>query len=289
MKKLLLNILKTIMRKYPKQVLNIRFFKKYHRKINWKNPKDIQEYVFKIYIDDFNKSNLRIYGDLTDKIKVRNFIREKIGESYLTRLLGVWNSEEDINFDLLPNQFVLKTNNGCGTNIIIKNKSKELDIAQIKRKLRNWKSYPYGELSGQPHYSLIKPKILAEEYLIQDKNKDILPFDYKFFCFDGEPKFVILYEGRKLNEHKANYMAYDINWNKMNNFINNPIKIDIDKPKCWDLLLELVKKLCYGFKFVRVDFYVIDNKPYFGEMTFTPSITALTDNAKINLMNLINN
>ena len=254
---------------FPKFVLNIRYYKNNKHFINWNTPQNIQEYCLAKLFD--KKNQLQLYADLADKVKVHDFVRERIGNSYLNEMYGYWDSSKKIDFEKLPNKFVLKTNNGCASNLIIKDKS-QINEEEIKSKLDYWMALPYGDLSGQIHYSKIKPLILAEKFLEQSKEKDVLPYDYKFFCFKGKPLFVLYYEGRNLNGHITPNMLFDMDWKAFPNAVLRPITKPINQPKSFKEMKECVEKLCKGFDFVRVDFYEINNHPIFGEMTFTPSL-----------------
>ena len=146
--------------------------------------------------------------------------------------------------------------------------------------------FPYGDLTGQIHYSMIKPLILAENYLKQSIESDILPYDYKFFCYKGQPKYVLYYEGRSLNGHVTPNMLFDMTWNPIPQAVIRPLDREIPKPSSFAEMIECVKKLCVGFDFVRVDFYEINNRPVFGEMTFTPDILVNVKRDYKNLMDM---
>ena len=255
----------------PKFVLDFRNYVGVRNHINWRQPKNLQEYALTIL---FNKStDLDLYARLADKIEVRKFVEDRIGQQYLTILYGTWTNAKEIDFGTLPNRFVLKTNNGCGTNFIIKDKS-IIDINRVVNELNYWLKYPYGALTGQIHYSRINPKILAEEYLEQSIEKDSLPYDYKFFCYKGVPRYVLYYEGRSLNGHITPNMLFDMEWNEISEAVNRPINHKVNPPISFEEMKQCVKQLCSGFDFVRVDFYEINGRPVFGEMTFTPDIIA---------------
>lgn len=259
----------TIGRFFPKVMLNLRYFAHYKKFICWKNPRNLHEYAQTLLFS--SNTDLDKYALLADKLAVRTFIKERIGEKYLTKLYGIYDFADEITLDTLPNSFVLKTNHGCGNNIVVKDKG-EFDLESAGKKLSYWKQFPYGNLTGQIHYSRIRPKIFAEEYLKQSDSHDILPFDYKFFCYKGEPKYILYYEGRALNQHETPNMLFDLNWNPIPHAVLRPILHEIPKPESLNEMILCAKKLSFGFDFVRVDFYEIGKKPIFGEMTFTPDI-----------------
>ncbi|KAG4097275.1 TupA-like ATPgrasp-domain-containing protein [Neocallimastix lanati (nom. inval.)] len=225
------------------------------------NPKTYNEKIqwMKLY------DNSSLKTQLTDKYLVRNWVKEKIGEKYLIPLLGVWDSFDEINFDLLPNQFVLKANHGCQFNIIVKNKS-ELNIEEARKKMNEWLKINFAFKYGfEFQYLNIKPKIIAEKY-IENINGDV--YDYKVFCFNGKAESILVINDRKTN---LKISFYDLNWNKLDYIYSFLLNKDIvPKPKNLNLLIELAEKLAEGFPHVRVDFYILnDGTIKFGEMTFS--------------------
>lgn len=233
-------------------------------KIDLDNPKTFNEKINWLKLNYKNP----ILTKCADKYAVREYVKEKIGEEYLIPLLGVWNSPDEIDFDKLPNQFVLKVNWGCGQNIIVKDKSK-LNIEETKQKLRKWilpESNAY--YSGfEWSYKDISPKIVAEEYL-QQLDGDL--YDYKFLTFNGKVKVILIVSDRFYNKY-MNW--YDKNFNLLP--FNRPDRknsseIEINK-ELFDKMSALSEKLSGDLPFVRVDFYLVKDKIYFGEMTFYPS------------------
>ena len=233
--------------------------------LNLDNPKTLNEKIQWMKLCDSTPIKTR----LADKYLVRDWVKEKIGEEYLIPLLGVYDKFEDIDFDKLPNQFVIKCNHGSAYNIIVKDKSK-LDLADVKIKLDRWMSENFAFKAGyELHYRDIQPKIVIEKYL-EDASGNLR--DYKFMCFDNKVKLILVDSDRYIG-HKRN--VYDENWN-LQNFSNYPkIEEKISKPANLSKLKELVKILSAEFNFVRVDFYIVENKIYFGEMTFTPGSGSL--------------
>jgi len=250
----------------PKLILQMRFFKKFHRLIDFENPKTIDEKICWLSLN----TDTSLWTDLTDKWKVREFVANRCGSNVLNELYGVWDNVNEIDFEALPNQFVLKTNNGCATNIIVRDKSK-LNIAKTRKQLDEWMKYPYGIMVGEPHYTRIVPKIIAEKLLIQDGDVNQSLVDYKFFCIDGEPIYCNLIGDRVQNSHEYKQNIYDMDWNAHPDFFKcgETIK-NVNRPESLSEMIKHVTRLAKGFKVVRVDFYDIDGKPIFGEMTFTP-------------------
>lgn len=266
----------------PKFILNIRYYIHNKRFINWKNPRNLHEYALSLLFSP--TTDIEEYARLADKVSVRDFVSQLIGEQYLTRLYGVYGSSIDINLNDLPDSFVIKTNNGCGNNIIVRDK--RTFNSDSRKQLDYWLKFPYGDLTGQKHYSRIEPLIFAEELLRQTDDMDVLPYDYKFFCINGEPKYILYYEGRAVNQHETPNMLFDLNWTPLPQTVLRPTTHNIPKPKSFDEMLICVKRLCAGFKFVRVDFYEIDGRPVFGEMTFTPDILLIYMNHLLIHVNL---
>ena len=202
---------------------------------------------------------------LADKYLVRNWVEEKIGAQYLIPLLGVWDKFDDIDFDKLPNSFVLKANHGCGWNIIVKDKSK-FDIEDARKKFNTWMSTNFAFKFGlELQYLNIAPKIIAEQYLENGAN-DL--YDYKVFCFNGKAESIMFLSERKQGLKMA---FYDLNWNKLPFVYTYPRnEAEVPKPQNLELLIKLSEKLAEGFAHVRVDFYILnDGSLKFGEMTFT--------------------
>lgn len=244
---------------YP-QMLAERYEEAIGHKLNWDN---LQTYTEKMqWAKLYDKNPLKAV--LTDKYLVREWVEKTIGREYLIPLLGVWDRFDDIDFSRLPNRFVLKTNHGSGTNLIVKDKSK-LNLKRAKRMFDDWMSIDYAYNSNfEMHYTDIKPKIIAEKYM--ETSTGELP-DYKFLCFDGRPYYCWVDSGRFTN-HTRN--VYDLDWNLQSWSQCHPIsEVSIEKPTNFETMVMLAQKLSEGLSHVRVDFYNVDGNIYFGEMTFT--------------------
>lgn len=231
---------------------------------------------------------LTLHSDLTewtrcaDKYLMRDYVKECGLGHMLPQNYGKYERGEDIDFDKLPRSFVLKTNNASATCIVVNDKDK-LDRKKTVKTLNQWLSIPFGYSGYQPHYLAIKPCIIAEEFLVADEEqKRVSPcslIDYKFYCCEGEPQ-VIWTPFNRRPEVEMN--LFDINWNSIpqflveteDNFISN---ITLKRPKCLDEMIEASRSLSKPFPHVRVDFYVIGDKPYIGELTFTPGYGFFTD------------
>lgn len=237
----------------------------YKRKMNaeleWSNLRTYNEKMqwVKLYDRDPLKTTL------SDKYLVREWIKNTIGEKYLIPILGVWDKFDDIDFDSLPDQFVLKTNHGSGTNLIVNNKNK-LDKRKAKKQFDNWMKINYAFMSGfELQYNDIKPKIIAEKYIVDN---DCELKDYKFLCFDSKVYFCWIDVGR-FTDHRRN--VYNLEWElqKWSQHSYGNTDFQVPKPENYGLMVNLAERLCEGFSHVRVDLYNVNGKIYFGEMTFT--------------------
>lgn len=206
-----------------------------------------------------------LYTKLADKYLVRKYVADKVGKEILNELYGVYEKFEDINFQKLPQSFVIKATHGSGWNIICKNK-RDIDLILVKKEINSWLSDNYYNYGKEYVYKNIKPRIIIEKYLGY-KNGSSLN-DYKFFCFHGEPRFIQVDIDRFTN-HTRNF--YDLQWDLLPFELlyesnNNPVP----KPKNLSLMIEICNKLSKGINFCRVDLYDLDDKVIFGEITFYP-------------------
>ncbi len=258
-RKIYYSILKILPAKFVVNLENLKSYKKLLNKNNLKYFGEKIQYM-KLY------GHLEKYTNYVDKYAVRNYVSEKIGEKYLIPLLGVYNYFDEIDYNKLPNEFVLKANHGSGYVIIIKNKN-EINKKKINKKLKNWLKEDYYKIKKEYQYKNVPKKILCESFII-DKQNELL--DYKFFCFNGEPKFLKV-DFDRFGEHKVNF--YDMKWNliDMQEYGCKNYKEHIKIPENFNLMVKLSKKLSEDFQFVRVDLYNVDGKIYFGELTFTPA------------------
>lgn len=231
--------------------------------LNIKNPRTYTEKLNWLKVNLKNEN----YSQLVDKYEVKKFVTERLGgEEHVIKTYGVWNNFDEIDFDKLPNQFVLKTTNGGGNTSVVICRDKtmlNLDICRKKLKLVNGNHYL--QTREYPYYNL-RPRIIAEEYISTGDNE---LSDYKIFCFDGEPKFLFVGTERQKKGTEVKFDFFDIDFKHL------PIKNghensthQIPRPKNYDGMLEIAKKLSYGFPHVRVDLYNVNGKIYFGEMTF---------------------
>ena len=229
-------------------------------KLDLENP---QTYNQKLQWLNLNYRN-PLLCKLADKHEVKNYVKEMVGEEYVVKSYGVWNSFDEIDFNKLPSQFVLKTTHDSGGIVICKDKS-ALDIDKARKKInRHLKKnlfYKYREWV----YKNIEPRIIAEEFLVDESKVELK--DYKFFCFNGEPKAMFIATGRQAG--KTRFDFYDINFNHLDIVQGYPQSGRVvEKPQNYDLMVALAGKLSKGLPHVRVDFYNIGGKILLGELTF---------------------
>ncbi len=238
--------------------LKLVFFIKTGKRLNLKNPVGFNEKENWLKVNDVHYE----YSKYVDKVAVREFVTNTIGEQYLFPLLGTWQHFDDIDFDSLPDEFVLKCNHDSGSVKIIRDKSKinkdEMrKFYESRLKINSYvigREYPYRE---------VKPCILAEK-LMKPSEGEIA--DYKFFCFDGVPKLMFVATDRSTD---CKFDFYDMEFHHLDITNIHPQSGKCkEKPKCFDDMIEVAGKLSKGFKFVRVDLYCIDEEIYFGELTF---------------------
>lgn len=206
------------------------------------------------------------YTVMVDKYAVKSYVAKKIGHSYIIPTLGVWERFEDIDFDKLPNQFVLKCTHDSGGLVICRDKS-VLDMEAAARKIRASLKRNYYYSSREWPYKNVKPRIIAEKY-IEDHNSSGLR-DYKFFCFNGKVEFLYLSEGLE-NHQTARISFVSLDWKPMWFSRDDYKEFEVlpPKPHNFELMIELAEKLSSGFPHLRVDFYEVENQVLFGELTF---------------------
>lgn len=252
----------------PALTSKIYYFTKLKKRLNLQNPKTFNEKLMYLKLNEYEGNEL--ITKCADKYAVREYITSCGCPEILNELYGVFDNAKDINFEKLPDKFVLKCNHGAGFNIICNDKSK-LDIKKVRKKLNKWLKTDYWKFVAELQYKNINKKIICEKLLENNTTKQIN--DYKIYCFNGIPEFCMVCIGRE--EHKKpKYYFMDKNWNvlKINpDGIGLNDKTVIDKPKCIDKMYDNARKLSKPFKFVRVDLYECNEKIIFGELTFTPA------------------
>ena len=264
-----MNLIKTTYRKIlsvlPDKLANgIIFFRGYKKIMNLKHPVYLGEKIQWLKMNG-NMEELSIY---VDKYEVRSFVKNTIGKEYLINIFGVYDNVEDIDFDKLPNRFVLKCTNGSQAVVICKDKS-ELNIEKVKKEMKKWLKVDFYKIKKEYQYKNIKNRIIIEEYL-EDESGDLR--DYKFYCIDGEPYCYSVFSERFTDKTVD---MYDKKGNWLPDVFNGGpnSKIKRKKPphklENLDQMLDICRRLSKTFTFVMVDFYIVEGKVYFGELTFT--------------------
>ena len=248
-----------------KPYLKMKYWSIMGKKLNIENPQTFNEKLqwLKLY------NRKEEYTTMVDKYAVREYIAEKLGEEYLIPLLGVWDNPEDIDFDALPDKFVLKCNHNSGTGMCICKDKSKLDIPKVKKGLIKGLKEDYFIISREWPYKNVKRRIIAEEYM-EDKNGDFV--DYKFFCFNGKADNVMVCIERQTGNPR--YYFFDRQWKLMR--INKlgvaaPEGFTLPKPECIDRMFEIADLLSKDMPYSRIDLYEVDGKIYFGEITFFPN------------------
>lgn len=249
-----------------------------HRKLNLKEPKSLNEKL------QWMKLNYRLPIDsvVSDKILVRDYVQEKIGSNYLIPLFGTWDKFEQIDFEKLPQSFVLKCNHDSG-GIVVCPQKEALDIHKAKKVISKSLNQNFYYIGREYQYKNIKPRILCEQYLV---DKNFVPDDFKIYCFNGVPDCILVCTDRfKDGTNRASYYFFDRNWNFLPyNKGDKDKKIpNIKKPENLEEMFRIAEILAKDFLFSRIDLYNVNGKIYFGEITlspnsgFDPDITFETD------------
>ncbi len=259
-----------------------RIYRKvYHRSPNLKVPKNLVEKTYWLQLH----SDTSMWTRCADKYGLRGYVEELGLEQYLPALYGKWDKAEDIDLSGIDEPCILKTNNGCAQCVIVEN-PRVVDITELRNRFKKWLKIPYGYAGGQLHYTRIKPCIIAEELLIPSEDeKKISPnslIDYKVWCFSGQPECVWV----AYNRHDGAFVdmaLFDLEWNPLSQHLRNTStdiyrqEVVIPKPKCLSEMLDIASKLSKPFPQVRADFYIINNRPIIGELTFTAGYGFYTD------------
>lgn len=238
------------------------FLKKFGKELNLENPTSFNEKIQWLKLND----RTPIHTICADKIAVRDYVEERIGNEYMIPLTKVFGDVKGLKSENVQDNYpvIIKCNHNSGAYTIVKNKE-EINWKNERRKYSNLLKQNYYYQGREWQYKNITPKLFTEK-LLTDKKGNI-PDDYKIFCFDGEPKFIQVDIDRQIN-HLRNF--YDIDWNLMPIEFIYKTGSEIEKPKQLKKLLELASKLSQDFVFARVDFYTFGDEIYFGEITFHP-------------------
>lgn len=245
---------------FDKLYLKIWYHNRMGYWMDFNNPKTFNEKLqwLKLY------NRKPEYTTMVDKYAVKKYVADIIGEQYIIPTLGVWEKFDDIDFDALPNQFVLKCTHDSGGLVICRDKQ-TLNIAEVKKKIVRCQGNDFYRLGREWPYKNVPRRIIAEKYMIDEKTNDLR--DYKFFCFNGQPRLIQVDFGRFTN-HRRN--IYDLEWNLINLEIQYPSdhSIAIEKPSTLSQMIHASAELSQGIPVCRVDLYEVNGRMYFGEFTF---------------------
>lgn len=247
-------------------MLPIQYRMKLGRKLNWDNP---QRFTEKLQLYKMHYRNPRMH-QCVDKYLVREYVKEKGLEEILIPLIAHYDSVEEVDWDTLPNQFVMKTTHGGGgLNVLVCSDKTKIDPNEVKKKL-SFEKKPVAEnsLGREWAYYGLMPGLVVEELLINEENPEAGMNDYKIFCYSGKPKYIVVDVDRYIG-HKRNF--YDADWNNLHIGSDCPASDrDIPKPVEFERMMKVAAKLSEGFPYVRVDLYNNGGRIYFGELTFYP-------------------
>lgn len=252
---------KRLSRSIPDRLyIQLRYVMKFHKFCNLREPKTYNEKL------QWMKLYYRVPGEwlLVDKFEVKGRVAAQIGGEHIIPTLGVYSSVDEIDFDALPDSFVLKCTHDSGGVVLVEDK-KTLDVLAVREKLQHImeKNYFYG--GREPHYREITPRIIAEPFLQDDTLGQLV--DYKFFCFDGEVKAMFVASDRSSGKVKFDYFDEDFNPLDIRQPYPNSAVLP-QKPERYDEMLDIARKLAHGHPHVRVDLYQVNGRVYFGELTF---------------------
>ncbi len=243
--------------------LRKRYRAHFGKKLNLANPQTFNEKLQWLKLYDRKP----IYTTMVDKYAVKQYVAEQIGEGYIIPTLGVWDRFDDIDFDALPDQFVLKCTHDSGGLVICRDKSK-LNKAAAKAKIEKFLKREFFWVHREWPYKNVKPQIIAEQYMEDSKTAELR--DYKFFCFDGVVKALFVATERQKAGEEVKFDFFDPNFNRLPIRQGHPnAKFLPEKPEKLDEMIRLAESLSKGIAHVRVDFYEVNGKVYFGELTFS--------------------
>lgn len=252
---------KYALRLFPdKAYIQLYYFSHFKRFANLTNPRTYNEKLNWLKLHDRNPK----YVQMVDKCEVKKIVAEQIGNEYIIPTIGVWEHFDDIDFDTLPNQFVLKCTHDSEGLVIVKDKTK-FNKTAAKEKIEEALKQNFYYIGREWPYKNVKPRIIAEQYMEDHVDGELR--DYKFFCFDGEPKVMFIASDRFSDHVKFDY--FDMKFNHLNIKQKYPhAEKLLRKPETFEKMIELSKVLSRGYPHVRVDFYEVDGHLYFGELTF---------------------
>lgn len=266
--KLRYHISRNIARLLPdKLYLSIKFWTRKGYWMDWKHPKTFCEKLQWLKVYDKHPE----YTMMVDKLAAKDYVANIIGREYIIPTLAIFDSADDVDFDALPNQFVLKCTHDSGGLVVCRDKSK-LNYNEVRKKLRKGLKRTYIIQNREYPYKNVARRIIAEQYLENSASPTSPLVDYKFFCFNGEPRYCQVIQDRNTKE---TIDFFDMEWNHQEFIGLNPRAVHAivcpRKPQSFETMKQIAKALSQGIPFSRIDLYDINGKPYFGEITFFPA------------------
>lgn len=251
------------------------YWKQNKKRINLHQPETFSEKILWLKLNTYNDNSL--VTKCADKYQVRNYVKDYGFDFLLNDLINVWDSTKEIDWDGLPDKFVIKGNHGSGYNLICTDK-KKLNIKKAEQEINNWINEDFWKINSELNYKNIEKKIICERYL--NVNDGLLASDYKIYCFNGVPKTILFMKDRD-KETEAIFM--DTDW-KFIAYANKYDRKNVipSRPASLEIMLKAARALSEPFPFVRVDFYEENGKAIFGEMTFTPAAGINPSQTEIN-------
>lgn len=241
-------------------LIKLQYYKHFGKRLNLKDPKTFNEKLNWSKLYDRNP----LYTQMADKCGMKKYVADKVGKEFVIPVLGVWEHFDEIDFGKLKFPFVLKTTHDSGGVVICKNES-SFDKSAVREKLENSLKRDFFLCNREWCYKDVPRRIIAEEYVVDDKDGELR--DYKVFCFNGQPKFMFVATGRASGDTRFDF--FDMEYNSLNVIQHYPAADVIPhKPDQFDLMKKLAAELSQGIPQVRVDFFVANGKVYVGEFTF---------------------
>ena len=246
-----------------KTYIKLLFRAKCGKKLNLKKPETYNEKLQWLKLYDRRAE----YTQMVDKYEAKLYVEERVGKEYIIPTLGIWDRFEDIDFDSLPEQFVLKCTHDSGGLVICRDKDK-LDKEMAKKKINSSLARNYYQFGREWAYKNVKPRIIAEAYMEDEETKELR--DYKFFCFNGEVKALFIATERASTTEETKFDFFDENFNHLPFTNGHPNALEAPKkPINFEKMKELAARLSTGIPHLRVDLYEVNGKIYFGELTFS--------------------
>jgi hypothetical protein len=237
-----------------------RFVKRHGYELNLEDPRTFSDKIqwLKVY------GNLEQYARFVDKYTVKEFVKKMVGEKFIIPTIGIYEKVSDINFNVLPKSFVIKATHGSHWNIIVKDKQR-INQGSLIKEMEGWLKLNYYLKGGEPQYKNVQRRIIIEKY-IEDLSGDLK--DYKFFCFNGVPRYIQV-DVDRFTDHQRD--IYNLDWEKVPfKLVCKNVSHPVPKPEKLEQMIEISRTLSQSFPFVRVDLYYTNGRIYFGELTFTP-------------------